>query len=416
MSSYSELIKNFEKIRAYMREFYIYGFKNRSQYSEKSARSYDDERRRVESWLGDLMKFVRTPEGKNVFISVDSRVSACDPLYKAWKTKSFTDGDITLHFILFDILFDPSVSMTVGEIVSEIDLRLSVFTDPMTFDESTVRKKLKEYIAEGLVVSEKKGRSVYYRRAANDCDIPSAEVLQFFSEAAPCGVVGSFLLDKTNSSEYPFLFKHHYITSSLDSDVLASFFDAMGEKRFVTFVNKSSRGNKNTEVFAIPLRVLSSAQNGRQHIVVYRPKTKALASFRLDYIADVKKGDVCERFDEYRELLALVEPYTWGVSIRTKHKKTETVDFTVFVGDGERYIIDRLNREKRVGTVEKIDERHYRFHAEVFDSFELVPWIRTFICRITELKFSNRQIEKIFRNDLSHLYAMYGVEKEESQT
>ena len=176
----------------------------------------------------------------------------------------------------------------------------------------------------------------------------------------------------------------------------------MGEKRFVTFVNKSSRGNKNTEVFAVPLRVLSSAQNGRQHIVVYRPKTKALASFRLDYIADVKKGDVCERFDEYRELLALVEPYT--------------VDFTVFVGDGERYIIDRLNREKRVGTVEKIDERHYRFHAEVFDSFELVPWIRTFICRITELKFSNRQIEKIFRNDLSHLYAMYGVEKEESQT
>ena len=26
MSSYSELIKNFERIRAYMREFYIYGF------------------------------------------------------------------------------------------------------------------------------------------------------------------------------------------------------------------------------------------------------------------------------------------------------------------------------------------------------------------------------------------------------
>lgn len=30
MSSYSELIKNFERIRAYMREFYIYGFKSRA--------------------------------------------------------------------------------------------------------------------------------------------------------------------------------------------------------------------------------------------------------------------------------------------------------------------------------------------------------------------------------------------------
>ena len=39
MSSYSELVKSFEKIRAYMREFYVYGFKSREEYSAKSARS-----------------------------------------------------------------------------------------------------------------------------------------------------------------------------------------------------------------------------------------------------------------------------------------------------------------------------------------------------------------------------------------
>ena len=61
MSSYSELIKNFEKIRSFMREFYVYGFKSRDEYNKKSARSYDDERRRIESWLGDHMSFVRTP-------------------------------------------------------------------------------------------------------------------------------------------------------------------------------------------------------------------------------------------------------------------------------------------------------------------------------------------------------------------
>lgn len=49
MSSYSELIKNFEKIRAYMREFYVYGFKSRDDYSSKSsksARSYIDKAER----------------------------------------------------------------------------------------------------------------------------------------------------------------------------------------------------------------------------------------------------------------------------------------------------------------------------------------------------------------------------------
>ena len=92
-----------------MHEFYLYGFKNRNEYTKKSARSYDDERRRVESWLGDYMSFRQTPEGKNVFLSIDSRISRHNPLYAAWKTKSFTDGDITLHFILFDMLLCFSV-------------------------------------------------------------------------------------------------------------------------------------------------------------------------------------------------------------------------------------------------------------------------------------------------------------------
>ena len=66
--AYNELVKNFNRIRDYMREFYVYGFKSREKYTRKSARSYDDEKRRLESWLGDYMKFRQTAEGKNVFI------------------------------------------------------------------------------------------------------------------------------------------------------------------------------------------------------------------------------------------------------------------------------------------------------------------------------------------------------------
>ena len=99
----------------------VYGFKSRDEYNSKSARSYDDERRRLESWLGDYMQFRKSAEGKNVFISIDSRMSRHNPLYRAWKTKSFTDGDITLHFILFDILYDEKVCLSLGEITEKID-------------------------------------------------------------------------------------------------------------------------------------------------------------------------------------------------------------------------------------------------------------------------------------------------------
>ena len=37
--AYSELIKRFDRIRDYMRQFYVYGFKSRNEYTGKSARS-----------------------------------------------------------------------------------------------------------------------------------------------------------------------------------------------------------------------------------------------------------------------------------------------------------------------------------------------------------------------------------------
>lgn len=65
--AYNELIKNFNKVRDYMRDFYIYGFKSREAYTRKSTRSYDDEKRRIESWLGEYMKFRQDADGKKVF-------------------------------------------------------------------------------------------------------------------------------------------------------------------------------------------------------------------------------------------------------------------------------------------------------------------------------------------------------------
>ena len=83
--AYSELIKNFDNIRSYMRDFFIYGFKTRDEYDKKSARSYDNERRRIQSYLGDLVSFNQNASGKNMFISLDGRSATHNPLYQAFK-------------------------------------------------------------------------------------------------------------------------------------------------------------------------------------------------------------------------------------------------------------------------------------------------------------------------------------------
>lgn len=416
MSSYSELIKNFEKIRNYMREFYVYGFKSREEYNKKSARSYDDERRRMESWLGDHMSFVRTPEGKNVFISIDSRVSQHNPFYKALKAKSFTDGDITLHFILFDILHSPEVVLSLPEILEQIDEYLCAFENPMVFDESTVRKKLKEYMSQGIIKDQKEGRKMMYRRADDTQLSDMTDVLNFYSEVAPCGVVGSFLLDKQEEKNDNFSFKHHYITSAIDSDVMATLFKAMHEKSIITLDNLSRRAEGPRRNRLIPLRILISVQNGRQHLIAYQPDFNVIKSFRVDYLSNVKIEEPTPRFDELREELDNMKSKMWGVSTRRKRHGQEIlehVEFVVKVADNEEHIARRLEREKRIGQVEKIDEHTYRFTADIYDTSEMVPWIRTFICRIIELHFSNKAIEKQFKNDIEEMYRMYGIEEVE---
>lgn len=408
--AYSELVKNFNRIRDYMREFYVYGFKSRDEYTRKSVRSYDDERRRLESWLGNYMQFRQTPDGKNVFLSIDSRVSRHNPLYKAWKAKSFTDGDITLHFILFDILSDEEICLTLHGIMEQIDGYLSQFSEPRMFDESTVRKKLREYAAAGLVIAEKRGRTVYYRQSGARPFI-DPDLLDFFSETAPCGVIGSFLLDKTEPHENYFAFKHHYITGAMDSEVLCAVFTAIREKRSITIETVNCQKERVTENQVIPLRVMISVQSGRQYLMAYAPRFKRIRSYRTDNIASVKIGEVSPRFDELRAKLDGMTPYMWGVSTQSRSgARLEHVEFTVRYADNDKYIKRRLEREKRCGTVEHLDDNTSRFSADVYDASELVPWIRTFICRIVDVSFSDRALEEQFKHDIKEMYALYGLE------
>ena len=408
--AYSELIKKFEKIRAYMRNFYVFGFKSRTEYDIGSVRSYDDERRRIESWLGDHMRFAQTAEGKNAFLSVDGRAHRRNPLYKAWKAKSFTDGDITLHFILFDVLHDPTVRLSLAALMDAIDRILHAAGSDMSFDESTVRKKLKEYAENGIICMEKQGRTMLYRRAEDVQWTQLADAVDYFSEVAPIGVVGSFLQDKLPSHESIFHFKHHYITQAMDSGVLVQIFHAIRTQRHITIENLSRHLGVVRSIPVVPIKVYVSAQNGRQYLIALHQGANRLNAYRVDYILSVREGEVCERYDRLMEVFRSLEPHAWGVSFRWSTQHMEHVEFDIAVGEGEDFIVKRLEREKRCGTVTQVDEHTWRYAAEVFDAREMLPWIRTFIARITRMSFSNRTVENQFKSDLQAMYRLYGLD------
>ena len=243
--AYQELVKNFSRIRDYMRQFYVYGFRNRSEFRQKSARSYDNERRRIESWMGDYMSFRQDESGKAVFLSVDSRAIPANPLYHGFKAKSFTTGDITFHFYVLDLLSDGQ-PRSVREIADAVAGQyLPEFEKAEPLDESSLRKKLKEYVSLGLLISKKRGRETVYQKNESTVDLVSwRDAAAFFSEANPLGVVGSYLLDRIQHAPDYFGFKHHYILHALDSEILCDLLLAIDEGRAVDLTVQSPRNQR----------------------------------------------------------------------------------------------------------------------------------------------------------------------------
>ena len=395
--AYSELMKSFHRVRPYMRSFYVYGFRHRQEFDAKSARSYDNERRRVESWLGDYMKFGQDEDGKRVFLSVDSRSVPHNPLYRAFKAKSFTDLDITLHFLLMDLL-DEEDGLTLSGIQDALEDYLAEFETAQLPDESSLRKKLSEYEKIGLVRKEKQGKQVLYYLESTPHSLSTwADAAAFFSEAAPLGVVGSYLLDKLENQPGYFRFKHHYILNALDSEVLCDLFLAMGENRWVTI-------RQNTRSYELlPLRIYISTQTGRQYVLGHW--SGRFRFFRLDLIDSVKPGEPVDA-QPTEELLAF-QSKVWGVATNAE-LATEHIELVIHAEPEESYVVQRLHREKRCGTVTELGGGNWRFEADVFDAVELLPWIRTFTGRIVSLKSTNAEVEKRFYGDLAALRAMYG--------
>jgi len=130
MADFSELVKRFDKIRDYMHDFYVYGFKSRLDFTKKSPRTYDNERRRIESYLSGHMQWDYRNGAKISFVSLDCAQVLNNPLYAAWKSKSFTANDIMLHFFLLDSLCESP--LTIEELTQEVCTRCELVLDSQT--------------------------------------------------------------------------------------------------------------------------------------------------------------------------------------------------------------------------------------------------------------------------------------------
>ncbi|MDE6036435.1 MAG: WYL domain-containing protein [Ruminococcus sp.] len=399
MGNFTELVKNFDKTRYYIRDFFIYGFKVRGDFGRKSTRTYDDEKRRIESWIGDYIKYEHSGRGKKISISLDSGTISENPLYNAYYSKSFTANDIKLHFLIMDVLRDGEF-MTLKEIVEKTDTLYNEL-----FDIQTVRNKLMEYVREGVIITEKQGKTAYFRISPDSAEKFTEsfrgleDAIKFFSETQKFGVIGNSILRATNKKNDIFVTKHNYIVHTLEDIIIPDILEAIQNKRYITVVNHRNR-NKTIENI-VPLQIISSLETGRRYLAMYIDRH--YTSMRLDFTEKVVTGEVCDFYDKIYNKFVEYRKYSFSASFGTGRIETEpetvVINFIIDEKD-ERYIIERLEREKRNGVLERTGKNRYRLTIKTFDTGELLPWIRTFTGRIESIESNNQAIMKRFCKEI----------------
>lgn len=450
MSDFQELIRSFPKTREYVRDFFVYGFKNRNEFTEKSPRTYDNERRRLESWLAPYVQKDYVSGGANISLAIDSNLLDTNPLFQVWKTKSFTDNDIVLHFLLLDLLRDGS-PRTVEEITDGLLAGYEAL-----FDVQTVRRKCNDYEKEGLLCREKVGKRAVFSLDTSlalwlKANENALDALSFYQMAGIFGIVGNELSQQLDHQNRSFRVKHSFFVHTLEDEILYALLGAMRRKEKVRLEMKSSRKENINTASCVPLQIFVSARSGRRFLCGYVAKSRRFTCFRLDSIRRVtvlkqtdgsallhppaeqpeQPAEQPEQpagqpeqpeqpagqpeqpdYDDLSARLARNRKYLWGVSFQgTERTHLEKLSMTVQIAEpDEQYIIDRLKREGRGGSVTKTAPGIYVYENEVFDCNEMLPWIRTFTGRILSLKCSAASVERRFQQDLQTMYQMYHID------
>ena len=437
-----------EKFRRALLDYYGYGYKPLASY---------DNWRRLNGILADYLDWAEEPGGVR-FASADSEQMEENPFHRVYRfckykpvaypatflhTLALLSGEFSLRALPAAVQENEERQMHLEDVLAAggpfktADLLALIGAG----EARTLNNRLDDLAALGILVCEQQSGSRggagnrYWRRGqltlaelvrcGEAVDVDFAQhlqtFLQFYGETLPCGVLGTFLLDRLGETgARPFRFKHAYFMQALHDFTAVDLLAAMEQGLWCRVVYRHGTSDLETELLCWPLELRRSTMQGRSHLLFYEPEHRSLASLRLEFIdavylyEDAAVRDCLGR--EAAELDADIAraramlPYVWGSSTgRTQAHNAAASPALQEVAlcircdaKEEPYIARRLLRECRGGRV-TFDERAgtATLRVTVCDAKEMRPWLRSFYGRI----LSCEGLEDVLAEDVAAMAA-----------
>ena len=402
--------KKLEGVRVFVRDLFINGFKNRDGLNElvdNKKRAADENRQIIASVLREYYKFEKK-DGERYFIAIDTRKNRHNPIHNIWKSKTFSGSDIMMHFYILDYLVQNkgnNLEITRESIFDYLqgvvsydendEARLFEKADgvELTISENLTESKLYDTLSEMTdlgIISRERSAGGYCYSISDSFDVDS-DMLDFSSEVMPVSTIGSYLLDRQETNNSVFAFKHNMISQVIDDEVMYALFEAINEHREISLDVYSRATKQYSAQILLPLFIMRNVQTGRQYVACWSEETSSFKPVRLDYInlRRSKNNRIRDDYKIIKEKCKELYRHSWGVNIFNTELPPKRVMFTIQVDKTREYIARRLIREKRNGHVEKIGDGKYRFSMELYDPVEILPWITTFYGSIIELEIDD---------------------------
>lgn len=447
-------IQDFSESRSLVRSLFIYGYKRTKQLSLKIAeRTNRDYLAKIKNWFdqykGKYWQASTDSDKKREqisYISVDSHNIGSNPFYTPLKASTFKYNQLALHFYVLDILHKNGQAMTTNEILGSFgkynNETIEIPSEDMLLD------LFNTYEEHGIIKIHHSKPNKYELSASLPLDEALLTGIQFFSEVDHLGFFGNTLLDLYPDIESPFVFKHHYLANALNTEIIYQILFAMEQKLLINInlFDSVKITKSHTSQQVVPLKLYRSVETGRMYLLCYNCNIQHYAFFLLDdiYSIDLElshkptESDLgivkaaieaveikdksstntifictCTNYADLYEDSKNFTKHIWSMSTQKYPEKPSTVTVLFHVEDHEYYIIKRLEREKRQGTLNQLDKNTYKYTISLWNPGEMFPWLRSYITRIININFENKALEQKFWNDFDCMQAIYNLNKEE---
>ena len=253
--------------------------------------------------------------------------------------------------------------------------------------------------------------------------------MKLYQLASPLGVVGSTIMDTASFQNKLFRIKHNFFVHTLEDEMLLPLLQAMHKEQSVLLTVKSTKqagtDKRNMtpaqhakasaqscplrQTAGVPLKVFTSTRTGRRYLCLYLPHRKHFTNIRMDAVKSVKIQEPFPDYKNIREQLEQNKGSAWGVSFQSENRRhSEHVKLTLHINEhAESYILKRLEREGKGGTITRTAADTFTYETDVFDANEMLPWLRTFMGRILSIESDCPQLAARFQRDFLSMYHMY---------